>query len=221
VKVKKTISGSYCLLALAPVLLAALMVNACGAPEPAERDRFYSLSPQIQAKPTTTPPLRSTLLVNDLSARGFLGGRQIVYQTQEQPLEVQRYNLLLWEAPPGRSIAGDLAAALRAARLFEFVITPAQRSRADYVLGGEIARFEHLPTAVPPTVVVDFRLTLLHGTDRRSLFSRRYQGQEIVKGASPEAMARAFNQLTGRLIGNAVRDLQSLQPKLRGAAGRR
>ena len=201
-------------------LLSSVLLSACGAPEPAQRDRFYSLAPQLQSPPAASAPLRATLLVNDLAARGFLGGRQIVFRTSEQPLEVQRYNLLLWEEPPGRAIAGQLAAGLRTAGLFEFVVTPAQRTRADYILSGEIDRFEHLPTAGPPKVVAEFSLTLLQGTNRRSLFSGRYHGQEETGGDSPEAMARAFNRLAGRLIGDALRDLQSQRTRLRAAPGR-
>lgn len=102
------------------LLISSVLLSACGAPEPAQRDRFYSLTPRLQSPPAASAPLRATLLVNDLAARGFLGGRQIVFRTSEQPLEVQRYNLLLWEEPPGRAIAGQLAANLRTAGLFEF-----------------------------------------------------------------------------------------------------
>jgi cholesterol transport system auxiliary component len=201
---------------LIPVVLASGLLVACSTPEPAQQDRFYSLAPSVRVEPTTTAPLRATLLVDNLAARGFLGGRQIVYRTQDRPLEVQRYHLYLWEEPPGRSIARNLAAALRAAQLFELVITPAQRSPADFLLGGEIERFEHLPTAAPPKVAADFRLTLMRGTDRRPLFTRRYQGQELIEDTDPAAMALAFNRLTERLVGDAVRDLQTLRPRLHG-----
>jgi cholesterol transport system auxiliary component len=201
--------------------LASVLLTACGTTGPAQRDRFYTLEPQVQVEPATTSPLGATLLVYGLSARGFLGGRQIVFRTQDRPLEVQRYNLLLWEEPPGGSVARDLVAALRTAQLFELVITPAQHSPGDYILRGEIDRFEHLPTAEPPQVAADFSLTLMRGSDRRPLLARRYQGQEVVSGASPEAMARAFNRLAGRLVGDAVRDLQSLRQRLGGAPGQR
>lgn len=208
------------LASIALLLLSSLLLSACSSPEPAERDRFYSLAPQLPSAPAVSAPLRATLLVNDLAARGFLGGKQIVYRTNEQPLEVRRYNQQLWEEPPGRAIAGELAATVRKAGLFEFVITPAQRSRADYILSGEIKRFEHLPTATPPKVVADFSLTLLHGADRRSLFSERYQGQETTDGDRPEDMAQAFNRLSGRLIADAVGDLRSQRSRLRAAPGR-
>lgn len=201
------------------LLLVSVLLSACGAPEPAQRDRFYSLAPRVPDVGATAAPIRASLLVEDFAARGFLGGRQIVFQTREQPLQVQRYNLFLWEEPPGRAIARDLARALRTAGLFEFVITPAQRSRTDYILSGELDRFEHLPTASPPQVVADFSLTLMGNAERRSLFSRRYLGKEPTQGDTPEAMARAFNRLAGRLIGDAVRDIQSQRSRLRSAPG--
>jgi cholesterol transport system auxiliary component len=204
----------------ASLALACLFLSACGVPEPAQRDHFYSLEPPIQFGPTPSAPLRATLMVNDLAARGFLGGRQIVYRTQEQPLQVQRYDLFLWEEAPGRAIAGNLANALRAAGLFELVIRPAQRSRADFILGGELTRFEHLPTASPPRVVADFSLTLIRGSDRRSLLSTRYRGEEATGGDTPQDMARAFNRLAGRLTGSAVRDLSALGSRLRAAPRR-
>lgn len=202
------------------LLLAAMLLTACGTPAPAQRDRFYSLDPQLPPGYVTGAPLPATLLVNDLAARGFLGGRQIVFRTKERPLEVQRYSLLLWEEPPGRAIARNLAGSLRTAGLFGFVTTPAQRSRTDYILGGELDRFEHLPTANPPQVAADFHLTVMGGVDRRSLFSRRYQAQEPTRGDTPEAMTQAFNRLAGRLIRDAVRDIESQRSRLRGSAAR-
>lgn len=198
------------------IALMSLLITACVS-EPAQQDRFYGLEPKVQAVPAGAPPVRATLLVNDLAARGFLGGRQIVYRSDQQPLQVMRYSTLLWEEPPGRAIAESLVDVVRTSQLFAFVITPAQRARADYLLGGELSRFDHLPTARPPRVVVEFTLTLMRGDDRRSMLAKRYQGEEATVQSTPEAMAQAFNRLTGRLLGEVVRDLQSLRPKLRNA----
>jgi cholesterol transport system auxiliary component len=201
-------------LSKALMLLAVLLITACGAPEPAQQDRFFSLQPQVQTPLAPPVTLGANLLVNDLAARGFLGGRQIVFRASEQPLEVQRYNLLLWEEPPGRAIARSIALSLRATGLFDFVITPAQRSRADFLLSGEIDRFEHRPTARPPKVVAEYSLTLLRGSDRRSLFSQRYQGQEKIRGETPQEMVEAFNRLAGRLITQSIQDLTTKRQSL-------
>jgi len=196
------------------LLVACVLLTACAAPEPASRDRFFALEPQTAV--TVGPSIRGvTLMVNDFAARGFLGGRQIVFRTAEDPLEVQRYHQLLWEEPPGRALAQGLVAALRESGLFEHVLTPDQRARTDYLLGGEVTRFEHLPTDRPPRVRAELTLSLLRRDDRRSLVAKRYAGEALTVGDSPEAMIRAFDQLSARLLGEVVRDLQSLSHRLR------
>jgi cholesterol transport system auxiliary component len=201
-------------IALLPAALA-LLLGACASAPPAERDRFFRLEAPVAAIPAGAP-VSATLVVNDLRAGGFEGGQRIVYRTPEAPLQTHRYPTLWWEEPPGRALAGLLAEGLRAAGLVGFVVRPDQRVRGDYLLGGELARFEHRPTDQPPRVVGDFTLTLVRASDRSPLLSRRYQGEEPVRESTPEAMAAAFNRLAGRLVGEAVADLAALRPRLRG-----
>ena len=202
----------------AAALAAALLLCGCGASAPVKPDRFYSLGAFPQ-RTAATVPAPAILLVNSLAAQGFLGGRQIVYRTRESPLVVQRYEDLLWEDPPSRAIAAALVEALRAAKVFQFVVIPADRARADFLLGGEVERFEHLPTEQPPRVSASFTLTLVRANDRGSIANRRYSGEEPVDGVSPDAMAEAFNRLTARLVAEAVRDLETLKPRLVGNSG--
>ena len=202
----------------AAALAAALLLGGCGASEPVKPDRFYSLG-AVPQRTAATVPAPAILLVNSLAAQGFLGGRQIVYRTRESPLVVQRYEDLLWEDPPSRAIAAALVEALRAAKVFQFVVIPADRARADFLLGGEVERFEHLPTEQPPRVSASFTLTLVRANDRGSIANRRYSGEEPVDGVSPDAMAEAFNRLTARLVAEAVRDLETLKPRLVGNSG--
>lgn len=193
----------------------ALLLGACASAPPAERDRFFRLEAPVATIPAGVP-VRATLVVNDLRASGFEGGQRIVYRTAEAPLQTHRYPTLWWEEPPGRALSGLLTEALRAAGLAGFVVRPDQRVRGDYLLSGELARFEHRPTDQPPRVVADFTLTLVRGDDRRPLLSRRYQGEEPVPESTPEAMAAAFNRLAGRLVQAAAADLIGLKPRLRG-----
>lgn len=191
----------------------ALTLAGCGASAPLERDRYYSLAPASRETPAerTSP---ASLLVKDLAARGFLGGRQIVYRTREQPLQVERYELLLWEEPVPRALAQALVDAIRVARLFRAVVIPAESARADYQLGGEVETFEHHPTDQPPQVVAVLDLSLVRSADRYALWTRRYQSTEPVSGRTPEAMADAFDRLAARLVGDVVRDLKLVQPLL-------
>ena len=201
------------LAAAGALLVAAMLLTACGGGEPVRADRFYRLDPVPLMAPAG-PASESILLVHDLAARGFLGGRQIVYRTREEPLVAGRYPTLLWEDPPTRAIPAALVAAIRAAQVFEYVVIPAERAQADYILGGEVERFEHLPTHEPPRVVASMTLALVRADDRHSVLSRQYSGEEPVAGEGPDAMADAFNRLIARLAAEAVADLQSIRGRL-------
>lgn len=198
--------------------VTALILSGCGTAPPLPRDRYYALEPPATA-PGGGAPAAAILQVNDLAARGFLGGRQIVYRTREQPLVVERYDSHLWEEPVPRALASVLVSAIRQAGVFRSVVIPADRARADYLLGGEVARFEHRPTDQPPRVVAALNLSLVKVADRRSLWTRGYRDEERVEAGTPEAMAEAFNRLASRMAQAVVRDLTAAKPLLIPAAG--
>ena len=220
--------------ALALTLAATLLAVGCGGGERI-RDIFFSLNSQVAVSPGSNP-IPGTLRVSPLAARGFVGGSRIVYRTAEQPLQVQRYNEFLWEEVPARALADDMLAALRAGKVFENVITAGDPARADYLLTGELARFDHLPTGwppgasiglstdrsggLPPGVSVEFSLALVDARSRRLLVSKTYSGFEPTATdaegrTTPEAMVDAFNRLSGRLIGELLHDAQTEATELR------
>ena len=198
--------------ATALVLVSVLQLAACSA-EPQRRDRFFVLEPPI-ASTTDNRPLAATLIVEDLAATGFVGGRQIVYRTQLEPLELRRYNVYLWEQPPARALTRNLVEALRSVGLFSRVAPIAEWVRADYRLGGELARFEHRPADSTSTVLAELTLTLISTQDRAILLSRTYQEEEVVSGRRPEDMVAAFNRLNGRIIDLFIQDLKAARPRL-------
>lgn len=192
---------------------AALALAACAAPGPVAVERFYSLAP-VPAITPAAAPLPATLRVEPLAARGFVGGREIVFRTREEPLQVGRHRHHLWEQPPAAALGEALAQALREARLFQLVVTRDGGARADYRLGGRVIRFEHRPTDQPQGVAVAFELLLVADRDRRGLHAARYQGEEAMTADDPTEMVAAFERLSARLIGEAVRDLQAQRPQL-------
>ncbi len=197
---------------LAALCALFLLLAGCGSAPPLPRDRYYALEPDIGDQPRATP-VAAVLQVNDLAARGFLGGRQILYRTLEQPLVVERYDLYLWDEPVPRALAAALTRAIRDTGRFRHVLIPADRAQADLLLGGEVARFEHRPTDCPPRVVAKLNLSLVKAGDRRSLWTRQYSAEEPVGADTPQAMAQAFNRLTARMAGEIVRDLARLDPE--------
>ena len=199
------------------VLLIALSALAgCGGSQPIQ-DRFYRLDPPPLVQPVA-PPAPSILLVNNLTARGFLGGRQIIYRTTDEPLLTKRYDALLWDEPPANALTRALVNALRASKVFRFVVIPAEQSLADYRLSGELQRLEHLPTAQPPRVAATLHLTLVPTNDNTVMASRTYSDEEIIEGSTPDAMVEALTRLSARLIAMAVTDLQTRRSQLTSTA---
>lgn len=197
------------------IIALALLLAACAASGPVERDRYYRLSPaEALAIAPAGRPVAATLRVDPLAARGFLGGREIVYRTGEAPHEVQRHQYHLWETPPAVALADALVEALRAARLFEFVADRSGGGRADYLLDGTLRAFEHHPDDRSARVVVAFDLILSDARTRRTRLMRSYRGEEPLAADDPSDMVAAFERLTARLIGEAVRDLQAERPRL-------
>ena len=165
----------------------------------------------------TTPsaqPVPASLLVTPLASRGFLGGSQILFRTTADPLEVQRYDLLLWDGTPGRALAEALISGLRSAGTFRYVVSVADRAQADFMLNGELSRLEHLPTADPPRVSAAFNLTLIANRNRAIQFNHSYSGSEPTPESTPAGMVTAFNHLTGKLLSQAIADIQRLAPRL-------
>lgn len=202
---------------LSGLLLLGCLLAGCGSSGPTQRDQFYTLQPEVRIRPSAQT-LPGSLLITPLASRGFLGGTQILFRTAAAPLQVQRYDQLLWEQPPGRAVSEALIAAMRTAGTFQYVVSVADRAQADFMLNGELTRLDHLPTADPPQVSAAFNLTLIVSRNRSIEFTQSYSGQEPTAASTPEEMASAFNRLTGRLLSQAVDDLQRLAPRLRRAS---
>jgi cholesterol transport system auxiliary component len=198
-------------LSLAVLLVTLLGAVGCGSGPPMRPDLYFALDPEPIEQPVGAP-LPATLLVGDLAARGFLGGRQIVFRTPDAPLRVQRYVDLLWAEPVPRALSRNLARAVRAAAVFDFALIPADRGTADLLLGGEVERFEHLPAQgsaqAPARVVGTLNLVLVRARDRRSLWEHVYHRELPVEGNTPDDMVVAFNRLAALLAADVVRDLR-------------
>jgi cholesterol transport system auxiliary component len=138
---------------LLPALVLILSAAGCGSPAPAKPDLFFSLDPAPLESPTGSP-IPATLLVNELAARGFLGGRQIVFRTEEEPLRVQRYDDLLWDEPVPRAMSRNLVNAIRAAEVFQVRLDPRRpRSRGlSARWRGRALRASAAPTSMPSAV---------------------------------------------------------------------
>ena len=214
-------SSAQALRALMLGFMACLLLASCGSER--LRDLYFGLQPELHLQPSPRP-IPGTLRVIPLTAQGFVAGTRIVYRTAEEPKQVSRYAELLWEEVPATAIANQMIAALRAAGVFEHVVSVTDPARADYLLSGDLLRFEHRPTDNPPHVVAEMSLTLVCGRGREVLVAGTYAGEEpnAVSAAgrtTPDAIVAAFNRLTGRLISQVVADAQGMARRCDDGSG--
>ena len=89
------------------ICLLSLGLVGCGSPVTVKQDQYLSLVPPTAPELSGHAPTRGSsatdLQVNELAARGFLGGRQIVFRTTADPWQTQRYDQLLWDEPVPRA----------------------------------------------------------------------------------------------------------------------
>ncbi len=194
---------------LARWLLLTLLLSGC-ASTPAVRDQFYQLTAS-ELMPSSQVPLHpGTLLVTNIAARGFLGGLPIVFRDDEQPSLTQRYDNHLWEQPPARMLKAQLVRTLDSAGIFRHVLADPSGAQIDYRLSGQLTRFEHRPTAQPPTVALELELTLIETSTRRLRLARRYARQQPTAASTPVAMVAAFNQLVDQVLDEIIADLRKI-----------
>ena len=174
------------------LICVTLAFSGCGS-IPTPQDRFYRLVPEINVQ-TDSEPSVETILVTQLSSRGFTGGRRIVFRNNSHQSRVQRYAYALWAEPPATMIHNVLVKALRAAAIADYVITPAERANADWVLSGSLFRAEHLINE--GRVELEIELSLVSAQTRKLLSQRRYlETQDIPSNSnSMEQVVYAFDQ---------------------------
>ncbi len=185
------------------LICVTLAFSGC-ASKPTPQDRFYRLAPEINVQ-TDSEPSVETILVTQLSSRGFTDGRRIVFRNNSHQSRVQRYGYALWAEPPATMIHNVLVKALRAAAIADYVITPAERANADWVLSGSLFRAEHLINE--GRVELEIELSLVSAQTRKLRSQRRYLESQDIHDNSMEQVVYAFDQALARLIENSVEDV--------------
>lgn len=187
------------------IIAACALVAGCASAR-SPQDSFYTLAPVVTAG-KSAKPVAGTILVNRLAARGLTAGRQIVFRDKDHPFQVKRYHFHYWADAPAAMIQDRLVESLRHAGIADYVITPAERAKADWLLSGSLLRFEHHPDARPPAVVVALELGIVRADCRYPVFLQRYSVQEPAANNQIDQAIPAFERALTRLIDQFLQDV--------------
>ncbi len=186
------------------IIAASAFVAGCVFGPPPQ-SAYYTLAPAVTAA-KRAKPLAGTILVNRFSARGLTSGRQIVFRDQAHPFQLQRYHYLYWADVPAVMVQERLVQSLRQAGIADYVITPAERAKADWIVSGNLLLFEHHPYARPPAVVVELELGIVRADCREPVFLKAYSVREPASNNQIEQAIPAFERALARLIDRFLQD---------------
>ncbi|MCI0734464.1 MAG: PqiC family protein [Methylococcaceae bacterium] len=190
-------------------LCALCVIFAACQSAPVPRETYYQLAPEIRQE-TPDPKACGTILVGRLATRGFAGGRGIVFRDREDSLEIQRYSYHRWSEPPASMIQDAIARSMRASGLIRYVITPAERANADWIVSGSLIRLEHYPNSLPARVELEAELGLVAANSHETLLLERYLESEPAASNSIDDAVRAFNKTLERLLVRFQKDARTI-----------
>jgi cholesterol transport system auxiliary component len=180
------------------------MTSGCQS-GPAVRETFYRLSPEFTE---SVPKFKAcgTVMVRRPGTRGFAGGRAIAFRERASSPEIHRYNYHSWSESPALMIQDAMVRALRTAGLARYVITPAERANADWIVSGNLLRMEHFPNAVPARILIEAEIGIAAANTRQTLFWQRYQETEPAPTNGIEDAVLAFKKALERMLGQFQTD---------------
>ncbi|MGH8475305.1 MAG: ABC-type transport auxiliary lipoprotein family protein [Methylococcales bacterium] len=198
-------SGLLRVSALVCCCLVWFTISACqSGPKP--RQSYYQLAPEIRQQ-SPDPKACGTILVSRVESRGFAGGRAIVFRESADSLEVQRYHYHFWSQSPDSMIQEGITLSLRATGLFRYVITPAERAQADWIVSGTLLRLEHFPNAAPANIVLEVELGVVAAKTHETIFLKRYLENGSATNNSVNDAVLALNHALERMLANIQYDM--------------
>jgi len=157
------------------ILLAAMMVGACGSGRPIT---YYTVDvPPVPAPSTSVYPV--TLLIGHIGGPGILMDEPIAYRSG--PNEVGTYRYHLWDEPPVQMLRTSLLRRLRASGKYESVAELGSSAEGEYVLQGRLYDFEEFDTS-SMAGLVSMEFELYDRKDHKLVWSRFYSHSEPVQG---------------------------------------
>ncbi len=187
------------------IVFCALLLASCSV-GPANRDApaIYDFGVS-RAQPSGLPPIRASVLVNNVAAPGWLDTVGIVYRLNFQDAaRLQTYAYSRWAAAPALLLTQRLRSQLTAAS--EGRITAySDGARADYALSVELDEFSHtFDSAEASRAVVVARASLVNIVRRSILAQKSFSVERAAVTANAEGGVRALAGAGDELIDAVV-----------------
>lgn len=173
---------------LIPVLMAALVVAACGSGRPIH---YYTVDLPAAPPQPATSVYPVTLLIGHIGGPEILMDQPIAYRVG--PNEIGTYQYHLWDEAPVQMLKTSLLRRLRASGKYQSVAELGSSVQGDYVLDGRLYDFEEVDTGgVSGLVSLEFEL--YDRKDRKMIWSHFYSHSEPVQGKNVADVVSALDR---------------------------
>jgi cholesterol transport system auxiliary component len=185
-------------------LVIVVLLSAC-ASGPAPRDHFYRVELAPPARSLESPLLDGILEVSRFRLDSLSDGRDLVYRSDADAAELQRFAYHRWVDPPSAMLQGEIASYLGRAGVAQAVVTSDIRIDAAYALDGRILRYE-IVLGGPGEVRLELEFGVTDQASRDLLFLGSYAVARPFPPDDLEAAARAYSDALEEILQQFVED---------------
>lgn len=168
--------------------------------------RYYSLEPLTDNIPRATQSWRIPLGIQPFTAASRYRERML-YRSSE--VEVNFYEYDRWVEPPEEMVTRMIAAALRAAGLFQQVQHVDDVRLPAWILSGELLRFDEVRGPQASRAECWLRLALRRAQDERLLWSNTLRAAVPLRHKTAAALALAMNAAVQQIARQLIIELQT------------
>ena len=185
--------------AAAAALLAVLL--ACGAKVPPTL--FYVLD--LSAPAPAADPLDSTAMLMPVRTGRVVGQGRIVYRESREQVGFYEYHR--WAEDPEETVARALRSELLASGTFASVVPFDGRTKADFLLRGELLRLEEIDYGGPVRAEAEISLELVDAATGRVVWSRSVARDGPVAASAVPAVVSGMSLAAAQAIRQLAKEL--------------
>jgi uncharacterized lipoprotein YmbA len=203
------------LLPAALILLSSLLWGCGSSPMLVHKYLLEYPAPTVKA----AAPLKDAIKLEKFSVAQAFNTTAMVYQGEACTSET--YNYSRWRVNPGYLVTDYLLRDLRHARLFLAVLPADSPSQSRFILEGGVEEIQELDQTDSWKAALALNITLLDTQEeeitRRVLLQKTYRTAEPLAEKTPgglaQAMSRALEQLSSRIITDVYQAAQKAEQK--------
>jgi ABC-type uncharacterized transport system auxiliary subunit len=194
-------------------ILAVGGLAACSLTRPGVERVTFDLSP-ARGTPAVGVQKPVALKLRAFRTAAPYDGREFLYRTADGELVADFYHG--FAAGPGELVTAATADWLRASGLFRAVLEPGVSVDAPYALEGSVlALYGDVGDPQHPAAVMQLQVYVIHAAPaaRELVLDRRFAERVPIADATPQALAKGFDEALGRILTRVERELAAFDFK--------